>query len=192
MGFLDKQTDRNYVSIADNRMPDVRIGNRFDPEKPELFDDILKLSNAWAVNISDCVINPNGGNREDGIDMARYCRDVIIKDCKVGPGAKYAVTIKGGSHHIVLENITITGERGKEGVDIDIGNFSDWNYAMTHSIDLINVKREDGRPVTLRIGRAEGVNIIGGNIKLLFVQSFFLKAYVWAKFWLQHFLNPKK
>lgn len=189
---LKKKTDVNYHGVADNPTPVSIDGQAIIPPKPANFwDDAFKLSNAWAVTVTNCNINPNGGNREDGIDINRFCRDVLIKNCRVRSGDKYAVTIKGGSHQITLQDVTIHGPRGKEGVDIDIGNFCDWNYAMTNDITLKNVIREDGEPVRLRIGRGENVNIVGGNVKVLVVQSFLLKAYVWAKFWLQHWLNPK-
>lgn len=192
MGFLNKQTDDNYHSIADNRMPVALIDQTYQPAAPDFWDDILKLSNAFAVTVSGCDINPKGGNREDGVDISRYSRDVVLSDCRIRAGKRYGVTIKGGSNAIRLEDIVFHGPRGKEGVDIDIGNFSDWNYSMANNITIKNCTREDGEPVTIRIGRGCDVNIIGGKVRVLVLQSVALKLYVWAKFHLQRLFNRKK
>ena len=172
--------DVNYESIADNPHPVSIYDRTIQPEDPSEWDDILKLSNAWAVQIIDCDINPSGGNREDGVDINRFSRDCVLKRCRVRAGAKYAFTIKGGSNYIKLDDIVIHGPRGKEGVDIDIGNYSS-THAMTHDININNVRREDGEPVTVRIGYGCDVNITNTNVKVLVVQSLLLKCYVWAK-----------
>ncbi len=172
--------DRNYNSIADNVHPITLDKQEIQPHAPDMWDDILKLSNAWAVNIIDCDINPEGGNREDGIDVNRFSRDCLFKRCRVKAGARYAITVKGGSNYINFNDIVIHGPRGKEGVDIDIGNYSS-THAMTHDININNVRREDGQPVTVRIGYGCDVNITNTNVKVLVVQSLLLKVYVWAK-----------
>lgn len=184
--------DNNYEGVADNMRP-VSISQRtIQPHAPQYWDDVLKLSNAWAVTVTDCDINPEGGNREDGIDINRFSRECIIKDCRVRAGGKYAVTVKGGSNYITLKNIVIHGPRGKEGVDIDIGNYANNIYAMTHNIYIYNVNREDGRPVRIRIGRGCDVHVRDSNVKILVFQSIMLKAYVWAKFNLVRLINKIK
>ena len=188
---LAKQTDTNWHSIADNPTPVHHEFEVFDPPKPRgQWDDCLKLSNAQNVTVVGCNINPFGGNREDGIDISRFSRNSLITASTIGTGGKYAVTIKGGSYNITISDCTIAGKRGWEGVDIDIGNFSDWNAANTHSVTLENLIRSDLRPVTVRIGHATDIDIIGGNVKVLVVQSLLLKAYVWAKFHMQRIFNP--
>jgi len=184
--------DVNYESIADNLHP-VSIHDRtIQPENPSEWDDILKMSNAWAVTVLGCEINPMGGNREDGVDINNHSRDILFRNCRVTSGEKYAFTIKGGSRYITLRDITIKGPRGKEGVDIDIGNYSDQSNAMTHDINLDNVNREDGEPVTIRIGRGCDVNITNSNVKVLVLQSFGLKVYVWAKYTLVKLIEKLK
>ena len=190
---LSKKADKNWYSIADNPTSVVHTTETFDPPSPKSqWDDCLKLSNARAVEIHFCSINPQGGNREDGIDMNRFTRNCVIQSCIIGNGGKYAVTIKGGSYNIKIIDCTITGKRGWEGVDIDIGNFADFNYSNTHSITLQNVRRNDGRPVTVRIGHATDVDIIGGDVKVLVISSLLLKGYVWVKHKLQSIFNPKR
>ena len=174
--------DVNYEGVADNKTPVSITDRTIQPHAPQMWDDVFKLSNAWAVTVTNCDINPEGGNREDGVDINRYSRECLFKDCRVRSGDKYAFTIKGGSHHIKLDNVVIHGPRGKEGVDIDIGNYAGQSYAMTHSININNVNREDGRPVTIRIGRGCDVNVTNSNVKILAFQSILLKVYVWAKF----------
>jgi len=190
---LAKQTDNNYRSIASNGPPvHLEFEKIETPEPKSQWDDCLKLSNAHCVTVVGCEINTEGGNQEDGIDISRFTRECYITASTIGCGGKYAITIKGGSYKITISDCIITGERGWEGVDIDIGNFSDWNYANTHSITLENVTRRDLRPVTVRIGHGSDVDIIGGNVKVLVAQSLLLKGYVWAKFHLQRIFNPKR
>lgn len=181
--------DINYESIASNAHP-ISISNRtIQPNNPSEWDDILKFSNAWAVTVTGCDINPMGGNREDGVDINNHSRDLLFKNCRVTAGDKYAFTIKGGSRYITLKDITIKGPRGKEGVDIDIGNYSDQSNVMTHDINLDNVNRKDGEPVTIRIGRGCDVNVTNSNVKILVLQSMLLKLYVWAKFTITRLLR---
>ncbi len=190
---LKKQVDKNWHSIADNPTPVVHTAEVFDPPSPKSqWDDCLKLSNAQAVTIVTCSINPQGGNREDGIDINRFTHNCLIQSCVIGNGGKYAVTIKGGSYDIEISDCTIVGKRGWEGVDIDIGNFADFNPSNTHSITLRNVNRNDGKPVTVRLGHASDVDIIGGNVKVLVISSVLLKLYVRTKLFLQSIFNKKR
>lgn len=190
---LLKQTDKNYHSIASNGAPVHLEFQKIETTKPKAqWDDCLKLSNAHGVTVIGCEINAEGGNQEDGLDISRFTRGCYFTASTIGSGGKYAITIKGGSYNITISDCIITGDRGWEGVDIDIGNFSDFNYANTHSITLENVVRRDLRPVTVRIGHATDVDIIGGNVKVLVVQSLLIKAYVWSKFHLQRIFNKKR
>jgi hypothetical protein len=184
--------DKNYEGIASNSHPVSISDATIQPDDGSQYDDILKFSNAWAVTVSGCEINPMGGNREDGVDINNHSRELLFRNCRVTAGAKYAFTIKGGSRDITLKDITIKGPRGSEGVDIDIGNYSDQSNVMTRDITLDNVNREDGQPVTIRIGRGKDVNITNSNVKILVFQSLLLKVYVWAKFNLVRLINKIK
>jgi hypothetical protein len=107
--------------------------------------------------------------------------DVLLKHSRVRAGKRYAITIKGGSVARV-ENVIIWGPRGTEGVDIDIGNYNHVQpNRKTPTSDLVNVTREDGKPVLVRVGFASKPVIIGGNCKILFWQSLGLKVYVLFK-----------
>jgi len=173
--------DKNFASFADES--DRTIGDElFAPQNPAEWDDIVKVSHCDGLTFRNCIINPLGGNREDGVDVMRKSRHVEFYNCRVGCGNRYAFTIKGGSEMISLANVTITGRRGKEGVDIDIGNFSHTlPNAKTGLVYLDNVARSDGSAVTVRVGWATKPAITGGNVKILFWASIGLKLYVLFK-----------
>ena len=174
-------SDKNYKSYADEQ--NVVIQNdTIDAPNPEQYDDILKLSHVEGANINNCIINPSGGNREDGIDIMRFCRSIYIGNCQVGAGKLYAFTIKGGSSQIDLSNVTIIRGGGSiEKVDIDIGNYSDNAKGKTTDVRIVNCKRSDGKPIRVRVGWADRPVVIGGNVKILFWQSLLLKIYVYIK-----------
>lgn len=172
-------SDRNYESHAD--VVGLRMaGRHIAPSSPSEYDDVLKISHCTDARVEDCVINPDGGNREDGVDIMRGCHTVTFRRCQVGAGAKYGFTIKGGCEHILLEDVVISRPGGGwERVDIDIGNYSHTcPHAYTSAVTLDNVRRSDGRPVRVRVGFADRPTVLGGNIKVLFWQSLALKAYV--------------
>lgn len=175
--------DVNYCAYSDQDGVEIN-GGEIESLTPTEYDDILKLSNCTRVRVSRCVINSIGGNREDGVDIMRGCRDVVFNECDVGAGERYAFTLKGGSQDILLRRVSIT--RPGRWVDIDIGNYSSTvPDAKTSKVMLISVTRSDGKPVRVRVGFADDPVIVGGNVKVLRCQSLALKAYVWfrRKFW---------
>lgn len=173
--------DNNYRSYAD-KSHFVVSDETISPENPSQYDDVLKISCCKDAEFHGCIINPNGGNREDGVDIMRYCEHVVLIGCGVGCGGKYAFTIKGGSDQITLSNVTVIGEPGSEGVDIDIGNFSSTvPNAKTGTVYLEQVTHQSGRAVRVRVGWASRPVITGGNVRVLFWQSIELKFYVLIK-----------
>lgn len=181
MSTITQKPDTNFISYADTK--DVVVeGITFQPTNPEFYDDILKISKVEQIVVRNCIINPKGGNREDGVDINRLCKDVSITDCTIGSGDKYAVTIKGGCVGVELNDVEIVGRGGWERVDIDLGNYSDSNMIRTRGIELIDVRRQDGQPVRVRCGLADRPLIYGGHVKVLFWQSLMIKAYVWGKY----------
>jgi len=175
-----QKADVNWKSFAD--VKNIKLEKEtVSPPNPENYDDILKFSNVQNANVYDCDINPKGGNKEDGVDINRFCKNIRMVKTSIRSGEKYAVTIKGGSEDILLQNVIILG-RGKEGVDIDIGNYSDSTMKKSQNIMLANVNRADGKPVTLRVGHAKNIFITDSNIKKLRFQSIGLKLYVYFKY----------
>jgi hypothetical protein len=141
---------------------------------------VVKVSGSRWIKFIDCTINPDGGNREDGIDIMRNSF-VSLQNCQIGAGKKYAVTVKGGSA-AVIGDCVILRHGGFEGVDIDIGNFSHTVPNLkTGVVVLSGVTALDGKPVTVRVGWSEKPIVVGGNVKILFWQSLALKVYVFVK-----------
>lgn len=173
--------DKNYRSIADTtnyKLVDTVVA----PEDPQEYDDILKISGSSYVTVADCIVNPTGGNREDGVDIMRESKHIQFFNTRVGCGGKYAFTIKGGSDDVLLADVVVTGNPGKEKVDIDIGNYaSTCPDVKTGRVILDNVTHETGRTVLVRVGWAKWPVIKGGNVKVLFWQSLGLKIYVFFK-----------
>jgi hypothetical protein len=174
-------SDNNYRSYADVSGVSVVAESIMPPTIDSRYDDVLKLSNVKGAMIHQCTISAGGKNREDGIDINRYCKDIDILESTVQSGRRYAITIKGGSKNIYLSDVQIYGPRGSENVDIDIGNYSDSTIWGTEDIALSGVYRTDGKPVHVRIGFAKNVTFNNMKVKKLFWQSLGLKAYVLFK-----------
>ncbi len=195
--------DKNFLSFVDIHHapgnPRVYLNLRVCPEdyKVELLqsgarissagvaaeevDDVLKISGCTGVEFDHLQVVPVGVQREDAVDIMRFSRGISIKNALLRAG-KYAVTIKGGSRDILLQNVRIERpSQGWEKVDIDLGNYSHNAQGRTTGVVLWNVTRSDGKPVRVRVGWADEPIVIGGNVEILRVQSRLLKAYVWVK-----------
>lgn len=169
--------DTNYLSYADQSNL-VLDGMTIQPDVPSDWDDVLKISCCKFTEVNHCIINPDGGNREDGVDVMRESYCVSFNNCHVGAGQRYAFTIKGGCDLIRLKDVTIIRHGGGwERVDIDIGNWSTTTPKKTDAVFLTNVTASDGKPVRVRVGWARRPEILGGNVKILFWQSLGLKLY---------------
>ena len=184
--------DENYLSYADVQNDELQFLHHLNvsPAFAEQYDDLLKISRCRNMVFRHLVVAPNGRQREDAIDIMRFSRDVYI-DGAILRGGKYVVTIKGGSCEILLNDVLIERPaNGREGVDIDIGNFSHNALGRTGRVVLRNVLRSDGKPVRVRVGWADEPVIIGGNVKVLRFQSLLLKAYVYVKAFLAGHRGP--
>lgn len=169
--------DNNYFIVSDlflKEYSDLVVS----APNPADYDDIFKISGSSNIRVRDCTINPDGGNREDGVDIMRYSKYIDFQWCKVGAGGKYAFTVKGGSAHVTIADCEITRGGGNwERVDIDIGNWSTTTPAKTGVVTIDHVTRTDGKPVRVRVGWADKPVVIGGNVHILFWQSLGLKIY---------------
>ena len=169
--------DNNYFIVSDlfiKEYSDLVVS----PPNPADYYDIFKVSGSSSITVRDCTINPDGGNREDGVDIMRYSKYIEFNWCKVGAGKKYGFTIKGGSNNVTLRDCTITRGGGNwERVDIDIGNWSTTTPAKTGVVTIDHVTRTDGKPVRVRVGWADQPVIIGPKVHILFWQSLGLKIY---------------
>ena len=175
-------TDKNFYSIAD--VSDVTVKNhRFDPSEfgvnPAEIDDIVKLSHATNIILNDIIVDGQKKQRENCIDMNRECKQILISKAKLFGGLQNCITIKGGCENIILDDIIIYPGTGN--CDIEIGNWSDQSYKQCKNITMINVRRADGQPVRLRVGRGQIPKILGGNVEYNQYESWRLKAYWWVK-----------
>jgi hypothetical protein len=172
--------DKNFHSF------DKEIGKQFHdrvfaPERPQDWDDILKISAC-----RDCVFDhiqvrsTDPCNREDGVDISYLCDGVTLKNFFVDAGGLYGVTIKQ-ARNILLQNGTIGRPGGGwERVDIDLGSRSQYRRLRTQAVTIDNVHRLDGEPVRVRVGDADWPELHNGVYDILHVQSVGLKCFVWA------------
>lgn len=174
--------DKNFLSFADRAretFDNMVVCPELEGERSQDFDDILKISHCAEFTFRNLNVCPEGLQREDGVDVMRFSRHIAFLNARVAAGAKYAFTIKGGSADILLRNVTIT--RPGKHVDIDLGNYSHNADGETLRVTLDNVRREDSKPVRVRVGWAEPPKIVGGNVRILHLQSLLLKLYVHTK-----------
>lgn len=184
--------DENYLSYADVQNDVMQSLHHLNvsPAFAEQYDDLLKISHCRNMAFRHLVVAPGGRQREDAVDIMRFSRDIAISSARLR-GGKYVVTIKGGSRDIALVDVLIERPaNGREGVDIDIGNFSHNALGRTGAVLLANVSRSDGKPVRVRVGWADEPVIVGGNVKVLRFQSLLLKAYVLVKAFLAGHRGP--
>jgi hypothetical protein len=119
--------------------------------------------------------------REDALDVNNRCQDLsLVAHAWALAGAKYGITVKGGSKNVTVEG-AIEG-RGDE-CDVDLGNYSEQSAAKTTGVSL-NLWREDGQPVRVRVLHADRPTLFNGPYKWMFpspniwFHSFFVKAFL--------------
>lgn len=170
---------KSYADVSDIVVRDLVVDPRLEGLDPASYDDLLKFSNAVSISIENLVVDGNGEQRENAIDMNRNCMSISIKNARLVSGWQNAITIKGGCVSIHLENVEIVPGHGH--CDIELGNWSDQSQFKTRGVSLKNVWRSDGEPVRLRVGNAEYPVITNCDIEYLWFQSLLLKAYVAIK-----------
>lgn len=173
-------TDRNFYSFADvdgRTIEDLRLDAAASDEDPLSYDDTLKLSHA--TNFIGRRLWVQGGS-ENAVDMNRRCGAVRIEDSTFAGGGQCAVVVKGGSTDIALARVTIVEPKGA--YDIELGGWSDQSDELTRRISLADVRRGDGQPVRVVVGRSERPTIVGGNCRVLFWRSLALKLFWWARY----------
>jgi hypothetical protein len=119
--------------------------------------------------------------KEDALDVNNRCRDLnLVAQAWVLGGAKYGITVKGGSRNVTVEG-AVEG-RGQE-CDVDLGNGSDQSNEKTAGVKL-NLWRVDGQPVRVRVLNADRPELFNGPYKWVFpspniwFHSFFVKAFL--------------
>jgi len=172
--------DKNYWSY-DKEQGVTFKGRTFAPERPQDYEDILKVSACRRCRFEDMTVTTTEPcNREDGIDISYLCDDIVFDNFRVDAGRLYAVTVKQ-CRNILLQNGTIGRPGGGwERVDIDLGNRSQYRSLRTTDVVIDNVHRLDGQPVRVRVGHADRPTLRNGIYDVLTLQSIGLKAFVWS------------
>jgi len=174
---VSKDVDNNYLSISD--ADGVHLENVTLPTGDEdslIYDDVLKFSHATNCSFVGGTVY---GGRENCIDMNRECENVLIEDTLLIGGATASVVIKGGSRNCTLSEVLITPGGGRW--DIELGGHSDQSRKRTVNTRLFHVRRTDGRPVRVVVGRADKPEIRGGYVEVLFWESLALKLFVFFR-----------
>lgn len=174
--------DNNYYQLPESDRDYDGLDCNPPAGDPTRYDDLLKISAKRNVTVRYFKAEGDGSHYEDGIDLNRECRNVILMDGRVGAGQKgVAVTIKGGSSDIKLVRQLVT--RPGRHCDIEIGNHSDQSWKSCDGIELEDCLRSDGQPVRVAWGRGSRPKIIGGNVRIVWWWTAVLHLYVYAKHW---------
>lgn len=179
-------SDFNYFSITNDgytvnaggpnpyTVTELPEGNKFLPENPEDYSDILKFSNRQGFSLTDVQV---AHGDEDCVDINNHCSNITLQGRFGVKGlGSQCFTIKGGSENIFVSGVIQTPGTS---TDVEIGNWSDQSYNKSSNIH-IDLRRADGKPVRVRIGRAENVHL-GANCKKDILGSIGLTIYWWAK-----------
>ncbi len=186
------RADRNWLSISDDTAQ-LYLGTdhpepfelpadgslTLTPPTPQDWDAILKVSsNDTPLTLTRVRI---AQGRENVLDFNRYASYVLVEgDLGWGGGeGDQVVTIKGGSRYITVAG-TIHS-RGRNG-DVVLDAWSDQSSDLVFNIDLVGLKRADGQPVTVILGRFNRRGVcLPPNARILWVKSVGYWAYYWLK-----------
>lgn len=174
-------SDHNFYSYCDVSDLEIPDGTIFMPPISQEYDDVLKFSNAHRITGHDITVY---GGRENAIDFNRTCSDIRLSALRLIGGDQSAIVIKGGTTRIDLSDVLITPSK-RAWCDILIGDWSDQSYARTTEITLTDVRRTDGLPVRVVVGRATVPWFIGGNCRVQRIESAGAKIYWWGKYCLR-------
>jgi len=122
------------------------------------------------------------GGLEDVVDINNDCvGNTFSKFVIMQAGDTYVLTLKGDTSNNTLEDWLIYGKGGKT-VDIEIGNWSSYNFGRCTGNKFINWRREDGEPIryAYRIGCKP--TFVRTNTKHIWWLSIGLTFYWWFKF----------
>lgn len=172
--------DINFFSIyantytidagSNDAKPTDTLPTVFNPDNPERYSDILKLSHIDGLSLSGIRVIQG---REDAVDI-NICRNVTLAG-EFGGGSvngSQVFTVKGGSKNITLSG-TCHGHR------IEIGNWSDQSNDLTENVTL-NLRSIDGKPINVSVGRGRNVKV-SGDCRISALGSVLLKLYWWFK-----------
>lgn len=143
------------------------------------WDSALKVSgNTYGVHVEGIAAAPC---RENVLDI-NHSEDVTFLRAQLGREGEIGdqvITIKGGSNHVEIGGtIHSCGRHG----DAILGMWSDQSTDPVHHLDLVGLKRADGKPVTVVFVRADRRTIaLPANVKVLKLKGATYTAYWWLK-----------
>ncbi len=155
--------------------------NELLPLFPADWDSLLKIShNEHPVEIYDAAI---AQGKENAIDVNNTAAHVYIEG-DIGVGSNLAgdqvVTIKGGSHHIVIKGLVhSTGKR----CDLFLGAWSDQSYERSHTVDLSQLAHAKGRPLTVILSRVDKKTVkLPPGAKVLVFKGYLYDIWWWMNY----------
>lgn len=179
-------SDFNYFSITNDAytigaggpnpqiVSELPVDNKFTPENPEQYNDILKFSNRQGISLTGVQVSHG---KEDCVDINNHCTNITLQgEFGVNGNGRQCFTVKGGSEDIFISGVIHTPGNS---TDVEIGNWSDQSYNLSKNVQ-VNLRRADGKPVRVRIGHAENV-YLGANCQKDIIGSLLMTAYWWIK-----------
>lgn len=162
-------SDNNYPPGEFANQTGLNVSNlTLQPEHPEQYDDIFKLSGITnsrfttvTVVAGDCI--------ENALDINNKSVGVLIHDFHLYGGKQCAVVVKGGSS-VTLEQGLI-GPNPTATYDIELGGWSDQSMEKS-SLVLNATRRIDGQPLRVVCGWWSVPTCLGGTkIEIMWLKS---------------------
>lgn len=157
----------------------LTVDPKADGLSADRFEDIYKFSDKHDIVHRNLRVEATGAN-ENGIDINNRCSGLIYDGFEVSGGKQSGVLVKGGSDGTKLKRGVFKNCTGW--CEILLGDWSDQSTAKTTGTEIEENIRDDGKAVRVIVGRAEWPDVTGGNVKILYFQSYLQKAYWWIKF----------
>lgn len=157
--------DTNYESYVDECWVEVQARAIGDVENWSAYDDMLKFSNCWNVNVNNCVVV---GGREDCIDMCRG-GDYRVQNSSLIIMGKNGITCKCGVEGLRVEGVEFDGYGMFS--EIEIGMFSKYDKFpfknKVQGVIISDVKRKDGKKVRVWVWNGTKPVVRGGNVRVV-------------------------
>jgi hypothetical protein len=150
----------------------------------DTYSDTMKIWKCTGCVFKDFFVV---GSKEDCLDVGQQTIATLFDRFRVSSRGRYVVTLKGGSHYNTFSDWAV--ERHGSVVDFEIGNWHSLNFSTSVGTSLVNLRAEDGKPVTYCYRWGCKPNIIGGHTKHLWWRSIGLTVYWWAKYVWHRVLN---
>ncbi len=174
-------TDVNWKSYVGQINLTITPENYPPCPAPEVYDDILKLSNCEIVEINGLEIV---GGREDCIDAVRG-RSYLVCNCRLDARV-HAITAKGSINGFEIRNTVI--REGSEPA-IELGQFDNYWYPgrkPTRNVELNYVTSATGRKLRVKVWDSEMPDVNASEVEVTKVPKYiwlpyFLIQYVWVR-----------